>query len=45
MSYISIAGTLSDKQGNEKSNYSEEITSEMKEVVKGLVLKWVWAER
>lgn len=40
-SYISIGGTLSDKQQNEESNYREEITSEMKEVAKAPVLKWV----
>jgi len=42
-SYIFFAGTLTDKYEGENSNYRVEMTSEIKQIVKGFAFKWVWA--
>lgn len=42
-SHIFIAGTLTDKYEAENSNYRVEMTSEIKQIVKGFAFKWVWA--
>lgn len=42
-SYIFIAGTLTDKYEEENSNYRVEMTSEIRQIVKGFAFKWVWA--